>query len=689
MHAPSLDQFRERLLSSGLLTAAEVTAELSESASTDGSTTVESLARSLVNSGKLTVWQAKQIYRGKLKSLVLGNYVLLDKLGQGGMGMVFKAEHRVMKRIVALKTLSPEITKSPELVARFRREVQVAARLDHPNIVTAFDAAQDGETHYLVMQFVQGEDLSDRVRREGVLPLSAALDVLTQAATGLGYAHEQGVIHRDIKPSNLLVDENGIVRVLDMGLARLEAIEETSSDLTGSGAVMGTIDYMSPEQAENTRQADARSDIYSLGCTLFYLLVGRPPFQGNTVVQRILAHRDAEIPSLREFCQEGTADINQLFQKMVAKQPADRFQTMTEVVAALKRIETPSTGINGAVKTSVPSFQDFLISISPETIPAKSLRADSPQPEREKNKTSQPATVNASREQASSPATHENLKKKPVKYANKQFIIGGAVLFLIIILAAFSTRNRNGNNQNQVSTVPHEQSSESISQDLDKTSASIEPTTSDTTPNSTGLRFDGIDDYVAIPGLSLNDESAVTIEVWITPENDSSTANPVMLMGSHWMTLYHAGADWGVGKLNSDDSLLIKTTSSVLPNKIVHLAGVWDGEESHLFIDGIWQQSDSYRFALQPTESGLYLGGAPPSAMGQNAPDRYFQGIIHQVRVSTGAVYRETFMPDLELSETPSTLAVFHLTQGNGSSIRDSSGQSLTGTIHGATWWND
>ena len=186
---------------------------------TEEPTTVESCARFLVQKGTLTAWQAKQLYRGKLKSLVLGNYVLLDKLGQGGMGMVFKAEHRIMQRVVALKTLSPEITKSRQLLARFRREVQVAAKLEHPNIVTAYDAAQEGEVHYLVMQYVAGEDLASLVRSQGVVSFDIAVNYVLQAAKGLQYAHEQGVIHRDIKPSNLLVDETGTVRVLDMGLA--------------------------------------------------------------------------------------------------------------------------------------------------------------------------------------------------------------------------------------------------------------------------------------------------------------------------------------------------------------------------------------------------------------------------------------------------------------------------------------
>ena len=285
---------------------------------------------------KLTAYQAQQVYAGKAKSLVLGNYVVLDKLGQGGMGMVLKAEHRRMDRTVALKVLSPSVMQSPEAVKRFQREVKAAAKLEHPNIVIAHDADEADGTHFLVMQYVDGQDLSAIVRSKGVLSVRQAVDCVLQAARGLEYAHQRGVIHRDIKPSNLLVTKDGAVRILDMGLARIEGEVGELAELTSTGAVMGTVDYMAPEQALSTRQADARSDVYSLGMTLWYLLAGRPAYEGDTLMARLLAHRDAPLPSLDDVRPDAPRSLSDVFQKMVAKRAEDRYQSMAEVIIALE-----------------------------------------------------------------------------------------------------------------------------------------------------------------------------------------------------------------------------------------------------------------------------------------------------------------------------------------------------------------
>ena len=228
--ALSFDQFLERLADSGLMSAAEVQRLVDELPGQRRPNDGEQLARELVRRKKLTAFQAQQIYAGKGKSLVLGNYVVLDKLGQGGMGMVLKAEHTRMHRHVALKILSPAVTKSPEAVRRFQREVEAAAKLEHANIVTAHDADEAGGTHFLVMQYVEGTDLKALVKEKGPLPIDQALSCVLQAAHGLEYAHSHGVVHRDIKPSNLLLDRDGTVKILDMGLARLGRRRPGSTD---------------------------------------------------------------------------------------------------------------------------------------------------------------------------------------------------------------------------------------------------------------------------------------------------------------------------------------------------------------------------------------------------------------------------------------------------------------------------
>lgn len=333
----SLDEFRRQVVACSLLLEEEVRSISDalpvEQRPKDGA----SLARLLVEQGKLTAFQVETIRGQGGNTLVLGNYVLLDQLGQGGMGTVYKAEHRRMQRLVALKVLSANVVKSPELQERFQREARAAARLEHPNIVTAYDADEFEGTHFLVMQYVDGQDLAAYVKRHGPLSVKQAVDCIVQAARGLQYAHDQGVVHRDIKPANLLLDKAGVVKILDMGLARIDSTQEKESDLTSTGAVMGTVDYMSPEQAVATKNADARSDQYSLGLTLWYLLTGRSAYGGESLMAKLLAHRDAPIPSLAINRPDVPPMLEVVFQKMVAKQPGNRFATLSEAADALDR----------------------------------------------------------------------------------------------------------------------------------------------------------------------------------------------------------------------------------------------------------------------------------------------------------------------------------------------------------------
>jgi formylglycine-generating enzyme required for sulfatase activity len=275
--------------------------------------------------------------------VVLGSYKIVRKLGQGGMGVVFLAEHLRMGRRVALKVLPPVAMGNDNSLERFHREVRALATLSHPNIITAFDADEARGLHFFVMEYIEGEDLAALVRRRGALPVSQALHYLMQAASGLEYAHRKGLVHRDVKPSNMLVDGEGRVKLLDLGLARLtEHQEGTGRDLTGSG-VFGTPEYMAPEQAERAKSADARSDIYSLGATLFHLLTGRSLFEGDSALERILAHLKQPIPSLREANGEVSEALDRVFRKMVAKKPDQRYQTMAELLKELRRLSRGAT----------------------------------------------------------------------------------------------------------------------------------------------------------------------------------------------------------------------------------------------------------------------------------------------------------------------------------------------------------
>jgi serine/threonine protein kinase len=278
-------------------------------------------------------------YKSLSPGTAIGSYTIIRLIGLGGMGAVYEAEHRRMRRKVALKMISPSALEHPEALQRFHREAQAMARLEHPNIVTAHDADQVGDINFLVMQYVDGDDLSTMVKNRGALPVDMALSFMVQTARGLEYAHQEGVIHRDIKPSNLIVGSNGLVKILDMGLARLEeSLGEVSSvnkNLTQAGNIMGTVDFMAPEQALDAKEADQRADIYSLGCTFYYLLTGLKLYEGDTIMKRIMSHRFDPVPSLNDARQDIPEGLDAIFQKMVAKSRADRYRTMTELLAAV------------------------------------------------------------------------------------------------------------------------------------------------------------------------------------------------------------------------------------------------------------------------------------------------------------------------------------------------------------------
>ncbi|MEK6236025.1 MAG: serine/threonine protein kinase, partial [Planctomycetales bacterium] len=256
-------------------------------------------------------------------------------IGAGGMGQVFLAEHGRLDRLAAIKVLSSKAINSPTALKRFQQEVKAAAKLAHANIVSTYDASEQDGVHYLVMEYVKGADLSHHVRKTGPLTAAKAVHCMLHAAEGLAHAHEIGIIHRDIKPSNILLTEEDEVKILDMGLARLDAHDEQASldeDLTQDGQVIGTIAYMSPEQAKSTKNVDHRTDIYSLGCTLHFLLTGRPPYQGDTTVEKLIAHREDPIPSLREACDDVSPALDDVFQRMMGKSPDDRQQSMRQLI---------------------------------------------------------------------------------------------------------------------------------------------------------------------------------------------------------------------------------------------------------------------------------------------------------------------------------------------------------------------
>src|SRR5262245_41337538 len=358
----TVEQFLKHLEESSLLSSTDVLALNAQIPAELRKQDAQSLAKDLVRKKKLTLFQANALYAGKPQGLTLGNYVIQEKIGAGAMGIVFKAEHRRMKRIVAVKVLPPAALKNPTVLKRFHREVEAVAKLAHPNIVAAHDADEYKNVHFLVMEFVEGVDLARHIQQHGPLSVEKAVDYVLQAARGLEHAHRQGIVHRDIKPANLLLDTRGTIKILDMGLARFHegansppATDEAAA-ITETGSVMGTVDFMSPEQAYDSRQADQASDMYSLGATLYFLLIGQPLFGGETLMARILAHRENQAPSLTAARSEISPKIDAIYQRMVAKKKEARYPSMTELIRDLSDWQNVSLAkASSASSDSIPS----------------------------------------------------------------------------------------------------------------------------------------------------------------------------------------------------------------------------------------------------------------------------------------------------------------------------------------------
>jgi len=324
---------RDSALASGLITEQQFDESLAKMRS---NTLKQNFADSeisiyLVNEKLLTQYQADQLAKG-LTKLTLGPYVITDWIGQGGMGQVFKAEHNFMGREVAIKVL-PQQRSTPESIGRFLREIRMQAQLDHPNLVRAYDAGQDGNVHFLVTEYVPGTDLRRLIRAKGHLNQHQASSIISQAALGLSYAHEKTLIHRDIKPGNILVTPDGTSKVSDLGLA--DFMNDTSEE-SKLGKIVGTIDYLAPEQIRDPNTATTCWDIYSLGCTFYYALTGKVPFPGGNVKEK--ARRHCEEPPLHphRFNPSIDRELVEIMAEMMEKDPQRRISSASEVVARLE-----------------------------------------------------------------------------------------------------------------------------------------------------------------------------------------------------------------------------------------------------------------------------------------------------------------------------------------------------------------
>jgi serine/threonine-protein kinase len=351
------------------------------------------LVKELVGRHWLTPHQANLLFQGRGQELVIGPYVVLNRVGEGGMGQVFKARHKTLGKIVALKVLRKDRVGNPAAVQRFAREVQAAAQVSHPNVVLAIDADRAGDSYYIAMEYVDGIDLGKLVKGSGPLPVAEACDYACQAARGLAACHERGLVHRDIKPSNLMLavsrppkgpssgrapTSKKTIKVLDLGLARLEpgAGENPAARLTQLGKIVGTPDFLAPEQARDSHQVDGRADLYSLGCTLYFLLTGQTPFGAGTPTEKLFRHQVDEAPPLEQVRPEVPPVLGEVVRKLMAKRPKDRYQSADEVVAALEPFAAsappPAPPVARNSSPVVPSVREAVIPPARPVEPPKS-----------------------------------------------------------------------------------------------------------------------------------------------------------------------------------------------------------------------------------------------------------------------------------------------------------------------------
>jgi len=777
--AMSLEQFRSQVTSSELLGPDEVAAVMDSLKDDARPKTAEDLARELVRQKRLTKYQAEQIYSGKGKTLVLGNYVVLEKLGQGGMGVVLKAEHKRLKRLVALKVMSPSVVKTPDALKRFHREVQAAAKLRHPNVVATDDADEAKGTHFLVMEYVEGSDLSAMVKKNGPFSVHQAVQCIIQAARGLEFAHAQGVVHRDIKPANLLLDKNGTVKILDMGLARIEGDTGSHAELTSTGAVMGTVDYMAPEQALSTKDADARSDIYSLGISLWYLLTGRCAYEGESLMAKLLAHREAEIPSLQKANDEVPEWLEVVFRRMVAKKRSDRYQTMADVIRDLE------SG-HGGSSMNVPmlpmpedqNLLSFLNQMGSQGASAAATHKVKPEVSAVRvNPASEVTSLMGAVSVDTDPQTHLSLKQQPRRKSSKQkevavssgkppwfrdlrIMIGVGGLFLVLLaslvvllrtphgtlrveirdpevemkIKGTDVTFRNGDNEpvsltagdkqlvitrgdlsfetekfvlrkGQEVLVRVERVDETVvaksggrvigekSMSRPQVSAATtgqkevrtlpqsvtnDPATTEMAERvltagagRAGLRFSP-DDVVDLPMESSPESSECTLEMWLTLDREFKSVSSATLLSLAFGELSISDNCFRFYTFHED----AKSPPGLPLGKPIHLAGVNDTNRRLLFLNGKLIASTADAGHPRPDNSlqKQFIGGG------------VFSGVIHAVRVSSLARYRDNFTPAQEFELDRTTVALYRVDEGSGNVLNDSAGNSYHGRIRGADW---
>ena len=420
----SFEEYLALLLKSGLATRDWLGAIVEQFRASKGSGDVGAFARWLIDQGHLTPWQHRRLLDGKTQGFFLGKYKILSHLGSGGMSEVYLGEHTMLRRRVAIKVLAVDkISGDSSVLQRFLTEAQAIASLDHKNIVRAYSVDKRGRVYYIAMEYVAGEDLQRVVESHGPLAVAAAVDHIAQAAEGLAHAHAQGFVHRDVKPANLLVDSHGTVKILDLGLAKLRRAQGRSLTMEYNDRILGTVDYMAPEQALNSHKVDGMADVYGLGCTLYFLLAGRPPFPSGTIAQRMVQHLHGNRPSLFDVRPDAPGELVRICHRMMAREPRDRL-CASEIALALREV-TADLPKDGSASVPPAVREGLVVDVGADTEITQIPKVAAGEDEDLDEVSSLLASLEEERDSpdASDP-THAIMQAEELTLADGEFVIG-------------------------------------------------------------------------------------------------------------------------------------------------------------------------------------------------------------------------------------------------------------------------